>query len=568
MTVAVESQPRGDRVLPNEPFFKRLLTLAQLGDDHIAIHDPYRGVKASFPRFLNDVLATRDAIRHGTSPGLFDQRGMVYEERPYILLLAPFSYRYFVGFFAILALGGAAIPLSPSVSVNEAERFMDKSRASCLVFVPDTERTALEIQRQLADLRPATLDLVPIPVADGETARPARLCDLDITIDKDLVITPSRPGLVLGTSGTTGPPKGVVLTRNFLNVPMPEGGPDDTFITLITAANWIGGIWPPTRLLLKGTRVEIFDSQPNTPEPTWERIRQGGVTMLMAHATMWTDMMKYYIEKLSHLPADEREEYVRGARQVWSAMSGAVPIFPSVLLFWREILGRPLMNLYSAAEMGGGGLRTSADAETDIERSVGGPYAQLEVKLSEGDHGEILVRGPSVFSHYLDDPKATAAVFDEDGFYKTGDSDIKHHSYKVPIPELEMQLHKLPYADEVYAVPVPAPTVGEHIAVLIRLAPTAQGTSLALQKLRDDLLSVSALPVGYRPTMLRILAEGEDIPRSYTGKPLRKQIAKEFFPGPDGSMPGEGDYTIEVWKFEGVPLAQDFDQGSERRIMV
>ncbi|KAK2811892.1 hypothetical protein FQN49_008420, partial [Arthroderma sp. PD_2] len=541
--------------------------------DHIAIHDPYRGVKANIPRFLNDVLATRDVIRQA-SPKLFDRHGMVYEERPYILLLAPCSYRYFVGLFAILALAGGVVPLSLSVSVEEAGRFIDKSRASCLLFSADIESKALEIQAQLADQRSATLDLVPIPVADGE-ACPARLADLDVTIDEGLVIIPTRPALVLGTSGSTGPPKGVVLTRNFLNIPMPDGGPDDVFITMITAMNWIGGVWPSTRLLLKGTRIEIFDSQPNTPASAWERLRCGGVTMIMAHATMWTNMMKHYDEKLSHLPADERETYVRGARQVWSAMSGAIPIFPSVLLFWREMLDRPLMNLYSAAELGGGGLRTSPDVEKDIERSVGGPYAQLEVKLSEGDHGEILVKGPSVFSHYLDDAAATKAAFDQDGFYKTGDSahisegvyiidDIKHHAYKVPIPELEMQLHKLSYVEEVYAVPVPEPSVGEHIAVLIRLAPPARVTTLSLRKLRDDLLSVSTLPMGYLPTMLRILAEGEDIPRSYTGKPLRKQAAKDFFTGPDGTVPGEGN-TIEIWKSKSVPLARDFDQGSERR---
>lgn len=116
MMVSVASTPCWDRTLPNEPFFTRLLALTQLGDGHIAINDPYSATKASYSRLLNDVLATRDAIRNTAPPGLLDQRGMVYEQKPYILLLAPCGYHYFVGFFAILALGGAVVPLCESTS--------------------------------------------------------------------------------------------------------------------------------------------------------------------------------------------------------------------------------------------------------------------------------------------------------------------------------------------------------------------------------------------------------------------------------------------------------------------
>ncbi|EFR03573.1 hypothetical protein MGYG_06570 [Nannizzia gypsea CBS 118893] len=573
--VAIETVPQQGKTLPNEPFFRRLLGLTQLGDGHVAIDDPYSGTKASYSQFLGDVLATRDAIRHAAPPGMLDQRGMIYEQRPYILLLAPCSYRYLVGFFSILALGAAVVPLSVSVSVDEAARFMDKSEASCLVFATELEPKALEIQQS------TSLDLAPISFAEG-TTKGEQACDIDITINESFTIDTTRPSLVLGTSGSTGPPKGVVLTRDFFNTPMPDGGPGDVFITMITAMNWIGGVWPPTKLLLNGVRIEIFDSQPSKPEVAWERFRQGGVTFVMAHSNVWTSMMKYYVDELGGLPSTEREPYVQGARGIKLAMAGATPIFPPVLSFWRGVLGRPLMNLYSAAEMGGCGLRTAADVEEDIERSVGTPYGQLEVKLSEGEHGEFLIKGPTVISHYLGDVKATQAVFDDDGFYKTGDRGhlengvyiidgrLKHDckyplSPAVPIPELEMQLLRLAYIDEVYAVPVPEALVGEHIAALVRLKPGAQEGGLTLAKLREDLLSTSTLPVGYLPTMLRILARREAIPRSYTDKPLRKQIVTEFFLGPSGTVEVGKNLAIEVWQTKGIPAARDFDQGSEKR---
>ncbi|KAG5206075.1 Acyl-activating enzyme 13 [Trichophyton interdigitale] len=574
--VAIETLPLRDRALPNEPFFGKLLGLLQLGDDHVAIDDPYSGIKASMSRFLNDVLATRAAIRRAAPAEMLDQHGMVYEQKPYILLLAPCSYRYFVGFFAILALGAAVVPLSASVSVDEATRFKNKSEASCLVFAADLESKALDIQQS------TSLCLVPISFA-ADTTDGERTCNIDITINESLTIEPTRPSLVLGTSGSTGPPKGVVLTRGFFNIPMPDGGPDDVFITMITAMNWIGGVWPPTKLLLNGVRIEIFDSQPSRPEVAWKRLRQGGVTFLMAHSNVWMSMMKYYVNELSRLSPAELEPYRHGARDVKLAMAGAIPIFPPVLKFWREIFGHPLMNLYSAAEMGGCGLRTAADVEEDVERSVGTPYGQLEVKLSEGDRGEFLIKGPTVVSHYLGDPKATEDVFDSEGFYKTGDRghiangvyiidgrlkhDCKypHHAYKVPIPELEMQLLRLHYVDEAYAVPAPEASVGEHIAVLVRLKPEAEGEGLTLAKLREDLVSGSTLPVGYLPTVLRVLGRGETVPRSYTDKPLRRQIVTEFFLGPGGTVE-QGNLSIEVWESKGIPSARDFDQGSDQRL--
>jgi malonyl-CoA/methylmalonyl-CoA synthetase len=53
----------------------------------------------------------------------------------------------------------------------------------------------------------------------------------------------------------------------------------------------------------------------------------------------------------------------------------------------------------------------------------------LDVRLSDGEEGEILIRSPFMFSKYIFDEKATAAAFTPDGFYKTGDIGRREGDY-------------------------------------------------------------------------------------------------------------------------------------------
>ncbi|THC91914.1 hypothetical protein EYZ11_008624 [Aspergillus tanneri] len=58
-----------------------------------------------------------------------------------------------------------------------------------------------------------------------------------------------------------------------------------------------------------------------------------------------------------------------------------------------------------------------------VDGSIGTPFPGVIVKLSNGDHGEILVKNPKAFiqQRYINDDAATRAAFDSEGFYKTGD---------------------------------------------------------------------------------------------------------------------------------------------------
>lgn len=111
---------------------------------------------------------------------------------------------------------------------------------------------------------------------------------------------------------------------------------------------------------------------------------------------------------------------------------------------------------------------------------------------------------------------------------------------------MEESLLALPCMSEAYVVPVlDVFAGGSQVAAVVRLRrdPLTNNTaasSLSLHKLREELSS--SLPEFKLPTLLRILTDGEDIPRSQAGKPAPRDIATTFFPQPvEGSLKGLPD---------------------------
>lgn len=97
-------------------------------------------------------------------------------------------------------------------------------------------------------------------------------------------------------------------------------------------------------------------------------------------------------------------------------MCGAAPVSPETLKFF-QILDLPVRQVYGLTESGG--LTFMQDDTACLNGCVGVPLPGFSFKLA--DDGEVLIKGPSVFAGYLNDPEATARTFDEDGWLKSGD---------------------------------------------------------------------------------------------------------------------------------------------------
>lgn len=112
-TIYVPSH-EGDNVLPNSPWFHKLLRYAQRKPSRVAIRDVNAGIERTYLDLVSDALTFRNELRQRMSPQTL--RDLAEDKEVYIGLLAAGGYEYTVGFVAIVALGAAVVPMGKFIS--------------------------------------------------------------------------------------------------------------------------------------------------------------------------------------------------------------------------------------------------------------------------------------------------------------------------------------------------------------------------------------------------------------------------------------------------------------------
>ncbi|KAF9888848.1 hypothetical protein FE257_008217 [Aspergillus nanangensis] len=526
------SEHSHSHLFPNEPIFKLLLEAAR-GNQHVVVSDSIRGLDASYTQLLVDICAMRQEIKTRTPQSMFDARGLMPLEAPCTFILAPASYLFTVASFSALSLGSAISPLDPLLLSH-----------------------ALEIKKY-ADGEGTDLYVVPI------TFNTASFGDFNVEINQDLTVEPSRPGLFISTSGTTGPPKLVIHGRGIFVPPRVyrSGG---VFLCHRSPV-WFGGLMPLISVVLARAQLRIVARDASI---IWESLRCDRVTFLSTVPAVWTQLMEYYQSHIRNLSREQVNLYQQGVQNLHRAVVSSSSLLPSVQKFWEDEMQRPLMVVYAATELGGGALaRRPGKFPADV-RCIGGPLPRILVKLSEGDHGQLLIKSPSAFLGYLGDPEATANAFDEDGYYKSDDlahqvgneyildgrriDYIRYYGYKVMAHEVEACMAVLPYISEacVLAVPVADDAfTTERVGALVRLRSSHLTPSnglcwdcrSTLERLRADLSRDLAFHM--LPTVLRLLHDGEQIPKTVSEKINRREVVERYFEQGSFNLPQD----VNLW---------------------
>ena len=259
-------------------------------------------------------------------------------------------------------------------------------------------------------------------------------------------------------------------------------------------------------LLLTGGCIEFrtggFDAG-----AVWERLREGGITIFSVVPTIYMRMMRYYEVYISKLPPAGEQEYVDAVRNFKVALCGTSALPMQLMQKWERLLGdKRILQRYGASESSGAIYMFRGDEQTP-SGSVGRLVPGVDVKLSEGNEGEMLIKSPYMFSRYIYDPEATAKAFTSDGYYRSGDiarregayyfimgrasvDIIKSGGYKISALDVEREILGLEYISEVMVVGVEDEEYGQRVAAAVVLK-----DNVSLSTSIDILIEMAKTPV-------------------------------------------------------------------------
>ncbi|WP_370946478.1 acyl-CoA synthetase [Amycolatopsis sp. cg5] len=407
-----------------------------------------------------------------------------------------------VAVVAALLAGVPAVPLNPKIGERELGHILADSEPSIVLAEPG-----------------ATLP-------DGLASLPR--VDIDLTGDQRELPAEAddeAPALIVYTSGTTGPPKGVVLPRRAITSTLDaledawQWTADDVLVhalPLFHVHGLILGILGPLRRGGSVRHLGRFSTEGIARELA------GGATMMFGVPTMYHRIAGEVAANTALADA------LRGARLLVSG-SAALPVHDHELI--TEATGQQVVERYGMTETL---MNTSVRADGERKPgTVGVPLPGVELRLvGDAELGEIQVRGPNLFTEYLNRPDATAAAFD-DGWFRTGDMAtrdadgyvkivgrqatdlIKSGGYKIGAGEIENALLDHPGVAEVAVTGEPDPDLGERIVAWV----VPSGAEPSLEELAAHVARL--LSPHKRPRVVRYLTE---LPRNDMGKVMKRAL--------------------------------------------
>jgi long-chain acyl-CoA synthetase len=475
------------------------------------------GLEISYARLNEQANRVATAlIKMGIKPG--DHLG----------LCAPNSSDWLIFYFGALKAGAVVITLSSLLSQDEFCLLVNHAKLKFLF----TSESRLD---SLANLR-GSGGIQKVICPDGDLTF-QQLLDQGVSSFRAVDCNRIDTAAILYTGGTTGIPKGVMLSHENINVSAhnvafsERSTEKDRALCFLPFNHVFGQAHIMNATVLSAGCLELL------PGFDMERviglIEAGLVTKLFSVPTVYARL----------LTLEGLEEMMHNVRYCFSA-AASLPV--EIVRQWKERTGLNICEGY--------GLTESASAVTynhyyrHVVGSIGGTVPGVEVqirdvsgnRLEQGQQGEICILGHNIMKGYFENPEATDEAFWSDGWFRSGDIgyfDNEDYLYivdrlkdliitggeNVYPREVEEVIYTRPEIEECAVIGLPDKEWGERVAVFIL---PKQGQAITPETLKSYLKSrLSSFKV---PKEYIIVSE---MPKSPAGKILKRELKKRFIDG-------------------------------------
>ncbi len=517
MTI-IHTSPLPDVEIPEVTITAHVLRKAAELSDKVAIRDAAGTSSYTYAQLSDAIYSLAGGLAaRGVAPGTV------------VGLMAPNLPEYAVVFHGVAVTGGAVTTINPTYGAEEVRHQLQDAGATMLFTIDmfvDTARTAIEGTdvTEIIVIGPSEAT-----AAEGTTAMADVFGEPIEQVPVDLA---THTVVLPYSSGTTGLPKGVMLThRNLVaNIEQCKHAikyTDDEVALAALPFFHIYGMQVLMNGLLANGVVTVTMPRFDMVEAL-EAVQELGITRFFAVPPIILGLAKHPI-------VDQYD--MSSVRQIFS---GAAPLGAELAAEASKRLDCEVVQGFGMTELSPvshctveGDYRpgTSGVTVSNTESRIVDPVTGEDQGV--GDRGELWVRGPQVMTGYLNNDEATAATIDADGWLHTGDVAIideyghmsivdrlkeliKFKGFQVAPAELEALLITHPKVADVAVIGVPDDEAGEIPKAFVT---AVEGETITLEEIQA---LVSEHLVSYK--QVRQLEVIEAIPKSAAGKILRKEL--------------------------------------------
>jgi long-chain acyl-CoA synthetase len=460
-----------------------------------------------------------------------------------VAVLALNCHRFFELYYAVPQMGACVVPINFRIPAAEVNYILDHAGARALFVDAALAPLADQVRPQLATVE-QFISISDAPT-DGYLNYEALLADASPGYAAPEIHGDALLGLFY-TSGTTGEPKGVMLTHDnvLANVRHVEASyrytPDEIYLHSAPMFHLADGAAVFTNAARGSTQVFIprFDPQATLAAIERERVTHALLVPTMINFVLQVpNLADYDLSSLAHVTY------------------GASPIAPDVLRRAMQAFGcnfgqgyglteaAPLLTVLSADDH-----RRAANGDEHLLASCGKPVTGVDVRVVDidgrdvkpGEVGEIIARGPNIMRGYWrrDEDTASAII---DGWLHTGDLatvDAEGYLYLVDrkkdmivtggenvfSTEVEAVLYAHPAVKEAAVIPVPDDQWGEAVHACVALKDNSPASA-------DDLIEFCRPRLASYKVPRSIEIINGELPKGGTGKILKKQLRERYWQG-------------------------------------